>query len=80
MAGRFNFSSRAGRMPRSSTWERSRRRAAAFAALVAPGRAQLGHDTANLGSVALGPATIFTLDFYGDKLITLGDGDQIAAR
>ena len=39
-----------------------------------------GTITANLGSIALGAGNIFTLDFYGDKLITLGVGDQIAGQ
>src|ERR1043165_1404036 len=49
-----------------------------FAALVAPGVRNSGVITANLGSVALASANVFTLDFYGDKLIQLQVGDQIA--
>jgi filamentous hemagglutinin family protein len=49
-----------------------------FAALVAPGVRNDGVITANLGQVALASGNGFTLDFYGDKLITLQVGDSIA--
>src|SRR5215831_16182172 len=49
-----------------------------FAALVAPGVRNAGVITANLGHVALASGNGFTLDFYGDKLITLQVGDEIA--
>jgi trimeric autotransporter adhesin len=49
-----------------------------FAALVAPGVRNNGVISANLGHVALASGNGFTLDFYGDKLITLQVGDQIA--
>jgi filamentous hemagglutinin family protein len=49
-----------------------------FAALVAPGVRNAGVITANLGNVTLASGNGFTLDFYGDKLITLQVGDQIA--
>jgi filamentous hemagglutinin family protein len=51
-----------------------------FAALVAPGVRNAGTITANLGHVALASGNGFTLDFYGDKLITLKVGDQVAAK
>ena len=51
-----------------------------FAALVAPGVRNTGTITATLGTVALASGNGFTLDFYGDRLITLGVGDQIAAQ
>ena len=51
-----------------------------FAALVAPGVRNAGVITANLGHVALASGNGFTLDFYGDKLITLQVGDQIANK
>jgi filamentous hemagglutinin family protein len=51
-----------------------------FAALVAPGVRNTGTITANLGTVALVSGNGFTLDFYGDRLITLAVGDQIAAQ
>src|SRR4051812_14206706 len=49
-----------------------------FAGLVAPGVRNSGTITANLGTVVLGAGNIFTLDFYGDRLITLGVNDQVA--
>jgi filamentous hemagglutinin family protein len=51
-----------------------------FAALVAPGVRNAGMITANLGHVTLASGNGFTLDFYGDKLITLQVGDQIANK
>ena len=71
---------RAGRMPRSSIRARSRRTSGGFAALVAPGVRNSGTITATLGTVALASGNGFTLDFYGDKLITLAVDDQIAAQ
>src|ERR1019366_2210675 len=50
-----------------------------FAALVAPGVRNSGTITATLGTVSLAAGNAFTLDFYGDKLITLGVTDSIAA-
>ena len=50
-----------------------------FAALVAPGVRNSGTITANLGTVTLASGNGFTLDFYGDKLITLNVNDSIAA-
>ncbi len=49
-----------------------------FAALVAPGVRNSGTITATLGTVALAAGNSFTLDLYGDRLITLAVGDQIA--
>ena len=51
-----------------------------FAALVAPGVRNSGTITATLGTVALASGSGFTLDFYGDRLITLGVGNSIAAN
>jgi filamentous hemagglutinin family protein len=51
-----------------------------FAALVAPGVRNTGTITATLGTVSLASGNMFTLDMYGDKLIQLGVGDEIAAR
>jgi hypothetical protein len=39
-----------------------------------------GTITATLGTVALASGNSFTLDMYGDKLITLGVNDQIAGQ
>ncbi len=49
-----------------------------FAALVAPGVRNSGTITATLGTVSLAAGNAFTLDFYGDHLITLAVNDQIA--
>ena len=53
-----------------------------FAALVAPGVRNSGTITAELGTVGLASSGDkgFTLDFYGDKLITLGVGDSVAGQ
>src|SRR5439155_3223743 len=51
-----------------------------FAALVAPGVRNTGTITATLGTVALVSGNGFTLDLYGDKLITLAVGDQVASK
>ena len=50
-----------------------------FAALVAPGVRNAGTITAKLGTVSLAAGNAFTLDFYGDQLITLAVNDQIAS-
>jgi filamentous hemagglutinin family protein len=50
---------------------------AGFAALVAPGVRNTGTITATLGTVGLASGNGFTLDFYGDRLITLAVGDSI---
>src|SRR5215472_12543929 len=51
-----------------------------FAALVAPGVRNSGTISATLGTVALAAGNAFTLDFYGDRLITLAVNDQIAQQ
>ena len=51
-----------------------------FAALVAPGVRNSGTITATLGTVGLAAGNAFTLDFYGDRLITLALNDQIAGK
>src|ERR1700677_4381668 len=51
-----------------------------FAALVAPGVRNEGIITANLGTVALASGNAFTLDLYGDNLITLQANDAIASQ
>ncbi len=80
MAGRFNFQM-PGR-PDASIVNMGTITAAngGFAALVAPGVRNSGTISARLGTVALGAGNIFNLDFYGDKLITLGVGDTIATQ
>ena len=39
-----------------------------------------GTITATLGTVSLASGNMFTLDLYGDKLIQLGVGDEIASQ
>ena len=51
-----------------------------FAALVAPGVRNAGTISAHLGTVALASGNSFTLDMYGDKLIQIAVGDQIADK
>ncbi len=80
MAGRFDFSI-SGRADASivnlGTITASN---AGFAALVAPGVRNAGTISARLGTVALASGNAFSLDFYGDRLITLAVNDQIAAQ
>ena len=80
MAGRYNFNI-PGR-PDASIVNQGRITATSggFAALVAPGVRNSGTITATLGTVALASGNSFTLDLYGDKLITLAVNDQIAAN
>jgi filamentous hemagglutinin family protein len=52
-----------------------------FAALVAPGVRNSGTITATLGTVGLAASgNGFTLDLYGDRLITLSVNDQVASK
>src|SRR5439155_1974788 len=80
MAGRYNFNI-PGR-PDASIVNQGRitAKSGGFAALVAPGVRNSGTITATLGTVALASGNSFTLDLYGDKLITLAVGDQIASK
>src|SRR6266511_904328 len=80
MAGRYNFNI-PGR-PDASIVNQGRITASSggFAALVAPGVRNSGTITATLGTVALASGNSFTLDMYGDKLITLAVNDQIASK
>src|SRR5262249_40278484 len=80
MAGRYNFNT-PGR-PDASIVNQGRITATSggFAALVAPGVRNTGTITATLGTVALVSGNSFTLDLYGDKLITLAVNDQIASK
>jgi filamentous hemagglutinin family protein len=77
MAGRYNFNI-PGR-PDASIVNHGTITAhnAGFAALVAPGVRNTGTITATLGTVGLASGNSFTLDFYGDRLITLAVGDSI---
>src|SRR6266403_3077344 len=81
MAGRYNFNI-PGR-PDASIVNQGRITATSggLAALVAPGVRNSGTITATLGTVALASSgTGFTLDLYGDKLITLAVNDQVASK
>ncbi|TMJ03978.1 MAG: filamentous hemagglutinin N-terminal domain-containing protein [Alphaproteobacteria bacterium] len=80
MAGRFNFNI-PGR-PDASIVNQGTITATngGFAALVAPGVRNTGTITAALGTIGLAAGNTFSLDFYGDRLITLGVGDQIAGQ
>src|SRR5213083_1766250 len=81
MAGRFNFNI-PGR-PDASIVNQGRITATSggFAALVAPSVRNSGTITATLGTVALASSgTGFTVDLYGDKLITLAVNDQVASK
>ena len=80
MAGRYNFTL-PGR-PDASIINQGTITAqtGGFAALVAPGVRNSGTITARLGTIGLGASNGFMLDFYGDKLITLGVGDAIATQ
>lgn len=49
-----------------------------FAALVAPGVRNAGTITARLGKVSLASSSSFSLDLYGDSLVTLGLSDDLA--
>jgi len=51
---------------------------AGFAALVAPGVRNSGTITARFGRIGLAAANGFSLDLYGDQLITLNVNDTIA--
>jgi filamentous hemagglutinin family protein len=80
MAGKYNFTP--GSNPSASVVNLGNITATSggFAALVAPGVRNSGTITATLGTVSLAAGNSFTLDFYGDKLITLAVGDQIASQ
>src|SRR5947209_3729604 len=80
MAGQYNFNI-PGR-PDASIVNQGQITATSggFAALVAPGVRNSGTITATLGTVALASGNSFTLDMYGDKLITLAVNDQIASK
>jgi filamentous hemagglutinin family protein len=79
MAGRYNFNLPG--LPNASIVNLGSITASSggFAALVAPGVRNSGTVTATLGTVSLAAGNAYTLDFYGDKLITLAVTDQVAA-
>jgi filamentous hemagglutinin family protein len=79
MAGKYNFNIPG--LPNASIVNQGTITATSggFAALVAPGVRNSGTITATLGTVSLAAGNAFTLDFYGDRLITLAVNDQIAS-
>ena len=79
MAGRYNFNIPG--LPNASIVNQGSITASSggFAALVAPGVRNSGTITATLGTVALAAGNAYTLDLYGDNLITLAVNDQIAS-
>ncbi len=79
MAGRYNFSIPGNPTASIVNQGTITAQTGGFAALVAPGVRNSGTITATLGTVAMASGNGFTLDFYGDKLITLGLNDSIAA-
>src|SRR5437879_4316714 len=80
MAGRYNFNI-PGRPDASIVNQGSiTATSGGFAALVAPGVRNTGTITATLGTVSLASGNTFTLDLYGDKLIQLAPGDEIASK
>src|ERR1035437_7369198 len=79
MAGRYNFSIPGNPTASIVNQGTITAQTGGFAALGAPGVRNSGTITATLGTVALASGNGFTLDFYGDKLITLGVNDSIAA-
>jgi filamentous hemagglutinin family protein len=78
MAGKYNFNIPG--LPNASIVNLGKITATTggFAALVAPGVRNSGTISAKLGTVSLASGNAFTLDFYGDQLITLALNDQIA--
>ena len=79
MAGRYNFSIPGNPSASIVNQGTITAQTGGFAALVAPGVRNSGTITATLGTVSLAAGNAFTLDFYGDRLITLGVTDSIAA-
>jgi filamentous hemagglutinin family protein len=79
MAGRYNFLISGNPSASIVNLGTITAQSGGFAALVAPGVRNSGTITAKLGSIELAAGNAFTLDFYGDKLITLGVTDSIAS-
>jgi filamentous hemagglutinin family protein len=78
--GSLNFSG--GSLPGASVVNEGRItvRDAGLAALVAPRVRNSGTIVANLGRVALGAGTGFTVDFYGDGLVSFAPDGIVAAK
>jgi filamentous hemagglutinin family protein len=80
MAGRYNFNQPGNSQASIVNYGSITAARGGFAALVAPGVRNSGTITATLGSVALASGNTFTLDFYGDRLITLAVGSETASQ
>ena len=72
MAGRYNFSIPGNPNASIVNLGTITAQTGGFAALVAPGVRNTGTIIAKLGTIALASGNAFTLDMYGDNLITLG--------
>ena len=80
MAGRYNFSIPGNPNASIVNMGTITAQTGGFAALVAPGVRNTGTIIAKLGTIALASGNAFTLDMYGDNLITLGLNDSIASQ
>jgi filamentous hemagglutinin family protein len=80
MAGRYNFSIPGNPNASIVNLGTITAQTGGFAALVAPGVRNTGTIIAKLGTIALASGNAFTLDMYGDNLITLGLNDSIASQ
>ena len=80
MAGRYNFSIPGNPNASIVNTGTITAQTGGFAALVAPGVRNTGTIIAKLGTIALASGNAFTLDMYGDNLITLGLTDKITSQ
>ncbi len=80
MAGRYNFTIPGNPNASIVNMGTITAQTGGFAALVAPGVRNTGTITARLGTIALASGNMFTLDMYGDNLITLGINDSISSQ
>ena len=80
MAGRYNFSIPGNPNASIVNMGTITAQTGGFAALVAPGVRNTGTITAKLGTISLASGNVFTLDMYGDNLITLGLTDSISSQ
>jgi filamentous hemagglutinin family protein len=80
MAGRINFNIPGRSSASIVNYGNITAHSGGFAALVAPGVRNAGTISAHLGTVALASGNSFTLDMYGDRLIQVAVGDEIAGK
>jgi filamentous hemagglutinin family protein len=81
MAGKYNFTIPGNPTASIVNFGNITAASGGFAALVAPGVRNDGVITAQLGTVGLASSGQgFTLDMYGDKLITLAVNDSVASQ